>query len=436
LSTQSISACGNIFRPDKDGFNFSFIFLKVIYTKLDQSKINIGMVGHVDHGKTSLAEALSGIWTDQHSEEIKRGISIRLGYADCEFYKCQKCNGSDAYSTRNTCPNCGSKTKFLRKISLVDSPGHGTLMATMLSGAAIMDGAILVIAANEPCPQPQTAEHLEALNIRGVKKIVVAQNKIDLVSKKEAIENYEQIKKFTHNSVAKDAPIIPIAAHYGANIDVLIETIEGVISTPKRDNNGHYPLMYIARSFDINRPGMEIKNIKGGVIGGSIIEGEFKIGDEIEIRPGVKREKRYEPLHTRIVSLNAGGGKLDKVKTGGLIAMGTTLDPSLTKSDGVIGNVVGLKDEIPDVYSKLNLEIHLLNRLVGSEEELEIKPLIPGEQLMLSVGTAVTSGKIKDVKKGGIELTLPVCARKEQRVAISRKIGMRWRLIGYGVVKG
>ena len=161
-----------------------------------QSEINIGMVGHVDHGKTTLTKALSGVWTDRHSEEIKRGISIRLGYADCIFYKCPKCAEPECYGTQETCPKCGEKTQVLRKVSFVDSPGHETLMATMLSGAAIMDGAVLVIAANETCPQPQTAEHLMALEILDVKHIVVAQNKVDLAGKENAVKNYEEIKKF------------------------------------------------------------------------------------------------------------------------------------------------------------------------------------------------------------------------------------------------
>src|SRR5660397_236402 len=114
------------------------------------------MVGHVDHGKTTLVSALSGVWTDQHSEEVKRGISIRLGYANVTFKKCPQCPEPDAYTVASVCEKCGAKAEPLRTVSFVDAPGHETLMATMLSGAAIMDGAILVIAANEPCPQPQT----------------------------------------------------------------------------------------------------------------------------------------------------------------------------------------------------------------------------------------------------------------------------------------
>ena len=197
-----------------------------------QSEINIGLVGHVDHGKTTLTKALSGIWTDTHSEEAKRGISIRLGYADITFRTCPECPAPQCYTTKETCEHCGSKTEILRKVSFVDSPGHETLMATMLSGAAIMDGAILVIGANEPCPQPQTKEHLMALDVIGVKNVIVVQNKVDTVPKEKAIENYYEIKEFVKGTCADGVPIIPISAQQGANIDVLIETIQKNMKTP------------------------------------------------------------------------------------------------------------------------------------------------------------------------------------------------------------
>ncbi|MBW2994808.1 translation initiation factor IF-2 subunit gamma, partial [Candidatus Woesearchaeota archaeon] len=180
-----------------------------------QPEINIGLIGHVDHGKTTLTEALSGKWTDTHSEELKRGITIRLGYADAAFYKCDKCK---KFCTSDKCSYCKGKAKLARIVSFVDAPGHETLMATMLSGAAIMDGALLLIAANEKCPQPQKKEHLVALGIAGIKNVVVIQNKIDLVSQEQAIENYKQIENFLKHTDYKKAPIIPISALHRANI--------------------------------------------------------------------------------------------------------------------------------------------------------------------------------------------------------------------------
>ena len=126
-----------------------------------QAEINIGMVGHVDHGKTTLTQALTGKWTDQHSEELKRGISIKLGYADAEFYRVTDKDNVTYTSEPNLKNFKNTKNEHLRTVSFVDAPGHETLMAVMLSGAAIMDAAILIIAANEKCPQPQTREHLQ-----------------------------------------------------------------------------------------------------------------------------------------------------------------------------------------------------------------------------------------------------------------------------------
>ena len=129
-------------------------------------EVNIGMIGHVDHGKTTLTQRLTGKWTDEHSEELKRGISIRLGYADAAFYKCPNCDESQCYTTKKTCSHCNRPAELLRVVSFVDAPGHETLMATMLSGAAIMDGAVLVIAANEPSLNRMDIEHVSSLVIR------------------------------------------------------------------------------------------------------------------------------------------------------------------------------------------------------------------------------------------------------------------------------
>ena len=143
------------------------------------------MVGHVDHGKTTLTQALSGTWTDTHSEERKRGISIKLGYADTAFYKT---TDGMHYSEEHPEGEDG-RGELLRVASFVDAPGHETLMAVMISGASIMDGALLLVAATEKCPQPQTREHLAALEIAGIENIVVVQNKIDIVSRERAMES-------------------------------------------------------------------------------------------------------------------------------------------------------------------------------------------------------------------------------------------------------
>jgi translation initiation factor 2 subunit 3 len=406
---------------------------------LGQAEVNIGLVGHVDHGKTTLTRALSGVWTDKHSEELRRGITIRLGYADIEFRKCEACEGIEAYTTEKTCPKCGGESKVLRKVSFVDAPGHETLMATMLSGAAIMDGAILVIAPNEKCPQPQTREHLMALNIVGIKNIVIAQNKIELVSKEKAIENYNQIKSFIKGTVAENAPIIPISAQHRVNIDYLIKSIEDVIKTPKRDSNKP-PIMYIARSFDTNRPGTFPEDLKGGILGGSLIQGKLKVGDKIEIRPGFEKveqnKKVFKPILTEVSSLNVSNEAVEEALPGGLLGVGTSLDPAVTKSDTLAGSILGHPEELPKVWENLTLEINLLERVVGTEDEIEVDPIRPKEMLLLNVGTAKTIGTTTKVGKvTELILKLPVCSLVGERVAISRRVGARWRLIGYGIIK-
>ena len=404
-----------------------------------QPEINIGMVGHVDHGKTTLTEKLTGKWTDTHSEEIKRGITIRLGYADSVFRKCSECPGTEGYTTKEKCPK-GHLAGFVRKVSFVDAPGHESLMATMLAGATLMDGALLLVAANEVCPQPQTREHLMALKIIGIKNIVIVQNKIDLVTEEETLNNYEQIIKFLKGTEFENAPIIPISAQHDINIDALIETIEKTIITPER-NVAADPIMFVARSFDINKPGQKISLLNGGVLGGALKHGILKTDDEIELRPGriyEEANKRvWKPIRTKIVSIMTGGEKVSQAGPGGSIAILTKLDPSVVKSDSLTGNIVGYEGKLPPVWDNIRLEITLLARVVGAKEALLVEPVKLAEILMLNIYSAATVGVVTKLSKNLIDckLKLPVCGEVGARVTISRRLGTRFRLIGYGIIK-
>ncbi|MDQ3970876.1 MAG: translation initiation factor IF-2 subunit gamma [Thermoproteota archaeon] len=401
-----------------------------------QPCINIGTSGHVDHGKTTLIEAITGIWTSGHSEELRRGITIKVGYADAAFYKCPNCEPPSNYSVQPNCKLCNSDAQLSRVASFVDSPGHESLMANMLSGGALMDGSILVIAANEKVPQPQTREHLLALQVLGIKNIVIVQNKVDLTEKENAIENYNQIKEFVSGSVAENAPIIPISAQHKINIDVLIENIEKFIPTPERINNDT-GIMHILRSFDINKPGTPIKNIKGGALGGALIQGEFETGSEIEILPGIYNDKKnkYEPIFTEIASLATGAGIVDKVKPGGLVAIGSRLDPSFIKSDSLIGSVIGKPNSLPDTVDEITIDINLFDTAVGTQDMVKVDPIKNKENLRLNIGTAVTTGTVTSSKNQRIEIKVkkPVCLMSKSKVAISRRIAERWRLIGAGI---
>ena len=406
-----------------------------------QPEVNIGMVGHVDHGKTTLTQALSGVWTDTHSEERKRGISIKLGYADTAFYK----TSDGRYYARGKHPDGQDDLDddLLRVVSFVDAPGHETLMAVMISGASIMDGAMLLISATEKCPQPQTREHLAALQIAGIENIVVVQNKIDIVSRERAQESYSEIKSFLDGTIAESAPIIPVSAHHDVNLDVLIRAIEDVIPTPDRsgDESG---LMYVARSFDVNRPGTRPEGLAGGIIGGSIVEGSFNVGDSILIAPGRRIQSggktSWKPIPTRIESLKGGGLDLDSVHAGGLCGIATPMDPMSTKADELSGQVMAREGELPPIWEELKLDLRLLEKMVSSGEEDagSIRPLQTNEMLMINSATATSVGTVSSAKGGSatIQLRLPICAKSGSRVTLSRRVGSRWRLIGHGSITG
>lgn len=409
-----------------------------------QCEVNIMTCGHVDHGKTTLVQALSGEWTDRHSEERKRGISIKLGYADSVFLKCPSCEPPQCYTTAALSPDykcvyCGSELELLRRVSFVDAPGHEILMATMISGSFIMDGACLVIAVNEPCPQPQTREHFEVLVITEKTGLVIAQNKVELKSKEDVKKHYQDIRNFTKGTFGETAPVIPISAIHKANLDALVQAFEQRIPTPKRDPTKPV-YMYVARSFDVNKPGARPDDLVGGVIGVSVAQGIINIGDEIEIRPGLKTEQGYEPIITKVESLHAGGNvPLEKALPGGLIGVGTQLDPSLTKADGLIGHIAGAPGTLPETISKLEMDVKLLDRVVGIkkvEEIIKTEKIKEKEPLMLNVGISMTVGVVTSVVKDHITMPLkrPVCPAVGQRVAISRQIAGRWRLIGFGIV--
>ena len=397
------------------------------------------MVGHVDHGKTTLTQALSGVWTDTHSEERKRGISIKLGYADTAFYK--TVDGRFYAKGKHPEDRDDSDGELLRVVSFVDAPGHETLMAVMISGASIMDGAMLLIAATEKCPQPQTREHLAALQIAGIENIVVVQNKIDIVTRERAVESYGEIKEFLSGTIAEGAPIIPVSAHHDVNLDILIQAIEDVILTPDRSSD-ETGLMYVARSFDTNRPGSRPAELQGGIIGGSIVEGSFSIGDSILIAPGrrVQGDGSWEPIRTTIESVKGGGIDLESVHAGGLCGIATPMDPVSTKADELSGQVMAREGELPPVWKDLDLELELLDNMVSGGENApeKVRPLQPNEMLMVNSATATSVGTVSSIKgsKATLQLRLPICAKSGSRITLSRRVGSRWRLIGHGSITG
>ncbi|KAK4374473.1 hypothetical protein RND71_005150 [Anisodus tanguticus] len=324
--------------------------------------------------------------------------------------------------------------------------GHDILMATMLNGAAIMDGALLLIAANESCPQPQTSEHLAAVEIMRLQHIIILQNKVDLVQENVAINQHEAIQKFIQGTVADGAPVVPISAQLKYNIDVVAEYIVKKIPIPER-NFISPPNMIVIRSFDVNKPGFEVDDIRGGVAGGSILKGVLKVNQLIEVRPGitVKDESgniKCTPIYSRIVSLFAEQNELQFAVPGGLIGVGTTMDPTLTRADRLVGQVLGEVGSLPEVFVELEVNFFLLRRLLGvrtkdTERQGKVSKLAKGEILMLNIGSMSTGARVVAVKNvfAKLQLTSPVCTSKGEKIALSRRIEKHWRLIGWGQIQ-
>lgn len=408
-----------------------------------QATLNIGTIGHVAHGKSTIVRAVSGISTIKFKAELERNITIKLGYANAKIYKCDsKCVRPNCYQSFGSstpdqvpCKKCGGTLKLVRHVSFVDCPGHDVLMATMLNGTAIMDAVLLLIAANEPCPQPQTTEHLFAVEIMNVKKVLVVQNKIDLVSREQALEQHDQIQKFLKTSNVS-GPVIPTAGQLGVNVAALLDFIVNYIPEPVRDSKAH-PKMVVIRSFDVNRPGTKVAEMCGGVIGGSLVTGMLRIGDRIEIRPGLvtKRGGKFvcRPFVSRIVSLKAESTDLDEAYPGGLIGVGTTMDPSFCKADKLVGQVMGKLGFLPSIFQRITVEYSLFPKttMQGSSKLRE------GEHVLLNIGSTTTGSVIARIDDacGDFDLVKPACCEIGERIAISRKINNHWRLIGHGEIK-
>jgi len=388
-------------------------------------ELNVGVVGHIDHGKTTLLSKLTGKFPDTHSEELKRGITIKLGYAEMIISK-----EGDTYNNKG-------KGTPVRYISFIDAPGHEMLMATMLSGAAIIDAAILVISANEGI-KPQTREHFIALQAKKIKNIIIVQSKIDLVTKEQALKNYHEIKNFVKGTLAENAPIIPVSAQQGINLDKIIESL-AQLEIPKRDTESE-PIFLIARSFDINKPGTGADKLHGGILGGILKKGKLKVGDEIEIKPGLNIKKAnqqtYHTLTTKIVSLHRGNQSVSELSPGASIAIETELDPFLTKADSLSGCLAGLKGKLPEITYKLKIRTQLFKEILGISEHKEVSPLKTKELLMLSVNTTITVGTVEKISEDNADLILniPVVALKGNNVGMARNIGGHWRLIGFGEI--
>ncbi|ELU38009.1 translation initiation factor eIF2 gamma subunit [Rhizoctonia solani AG-1 IA] len=389
----------------------------------NQATINLGTIGHVAHGKSTVVKAISGVMTVRFKNELERNITIKLGYANAKV-------------ATSRIARIWKNVLLVSVPAAGPCPGHDILMATMLNGAAVMDAALLLIAGNETCPQPQTSEHLAAVEIMKLKHIIILQNKVDLIREQAAVEHHKSIMAFVKGTIAESSPIIPISAQLKYNIDAVNEYILRTIPTPVRDFTSS-PKLIVIRSFDVNKPGAEIADLRGGVAGGSILQGVLRLNQEVEIRPGIitkdnEGKVRCRPIFSKIVSLLAEKNELKFAVPGGLIGVGTRIDPTLCRADRLVGQVLGAVGDLPAVYTELEISFFLLRRLLGvkteDKKQTKVQKLAKNEVLMVNIGSTSTGGRVMSTKGDLVKilLTSPACTEVGEKVALSRRIDKRY----------
>lgn len=267
-------------------------------------RLVIGTAGHIDHGKTTLVKAMTGIETDRLKEEKQRGISIELGFAPFTLPSGQRA-------------------------AIVDMPGHERFIRHMVAGAFGVDMVILTIAADEGV-MPQTREHMDIIELLNVDKGIVAITKKDLVDEEWLMLVEDDIRQYLAGSILKDAPIIPVSAVTGEGIDELVSAIESMAETVHEKPAFGHARLPIDRVFTISG--------FGTVVTGTLWSGQIQVGDTLELMP-VQRPVKVRTLQVhnekvpaayagQRVAVNLQGIEVADIKRGYLLATSGFLAPS------------------------------------------------------------------------------------------------------------
>ena len=388
---------------------------------------NIGVVGHVSHGKSSIVKLLTGINTMKNSNEKERNITINMGYANAKIFKCSKCANIMTQPSNIDCflcSNCNIEMVLIDHWSFVDCPGHDAYMSTMINGASLMDIVLLVVAANDDCPQPQTVEHLLACQIMEIPNIIVCHNKLDLLSKEEAITHKKTVDHFLSNTTVYKT--IPISANSGININFLLHELTKIETSKHLDATTDQLRMSIVRTFKTCKPGSNIYQLKGGIMGGSIIRGKAIKNQIVEIRPGKITTNNgfieVTPIYTTIIDLRSENNQLEEAYPGGLIGMMTTLDPQYTMSNKLVGHLVGEPGTLPPVYSHIEIDFIPIEKY-----QHLLPPLKNFKNIELGVHCLCmeTTGKVIEINKKKhtfyLQLDIPITAEINQTLSILYK---------------
>jgi translation initiation factor 2 subunit 3 len=351
-----------------------------------QPIMNIGMIGHVSDGKTTITRQLTGTLTQKHSSEKQKNLTIRLGYANAKICKCISCPEPECYFSIKSdmfdykCPNCNSNAKLMNHVSFVDCPGHNMLMATMLNGTSVMDYTILVESVSNPViPAPQTVEHFNCIKNMNIKNIATILNKVDLISKEKTLNICNKLKTFLHDNNC-DAPIIPMSATHKINLDILCMILANLKVEQKQSDNIKMPVI---RSFNINKPGTQIDDLQGGVIGGSIISGKIKLNDDMYLVPGIiyQEQNKYKPVSCKILTINSEKNNLQEACSGGLIGIKLDIDPGLSADDKLTGNVLTNK----------------ITGIVTNNFQMKLNKILDNKTYVFNINSNNINGKLKKI---------------------------------------
>jgi len=394
-----------------------------------QPIINIGCLGSVSDGKSTLVAKLTGIKTQRHTDELKRNITINQGYGNLKIFY----DNVNYYTTDST--GDMSDCQLVNHVSFVDCPGHQELIQTMLSSIVLMDGAIIVVAVNQPLTQkPQLIQHLAAAKLGKINKIIVCMNKIDLVSKEILLERKTELDKMLEEYDIKPFAIIPTCFNKNINMKYVIRAIMELFNPNDYITRGESePLFRISRSFDINKPGTSYDQVVGGVIGGSLFNGKLVVGDKIEIRPGqVSKSKDGKfictPIISTIESIKTDTTELNEIIPGGLIGIRTDLDPYYCKHNGLSGQVVGKVGTLPDILNDVTLKLNIVTTF-GFNWIPKLK-----DQMMLQIGTKTCEASLYKINKDvfTFNFTKPFCVSKDQHIIVCYMLNKVLKIVGEG----
>lgn len=414
----------------------------IFNTMLNQPILNIGTIGHVSNGKSTIVKDISGASTQRHTSEKIRNITIRLGYANAKIWKCPKCIPPLCYQSTSSgefiyeCKHCSNECELIRHVSFTDCPGHNLFMSTMLNGTCVMNYTILVESCgNDIIPAPQTLEHYGIVKKIGILPKLICLNKIDLFSKskQKAQDVINKLKQFFINN-GDDIPIIPVSATLNCNIDVLCEYI-AKFPIPQKDLTENFKMLII-RSFNINTPETNLCHLKGGVVGGSLTKGIITTDQNVIIYPGyVKRNNylnwTYTPIKCKVLSIKSDNNVLGYAISGGLIGVQLDIDPGMTGDDKLIGQVMFRENHNGDkinVFEKIQIKYNKIDNSINIKQNDILYVNINSNNIKCTVIESDDNTMTLDMEK-------PVCIQIEDSITLNVSRGRdSIHIFGHGII--